>query len=475
MLKDVGSERSVLASFCQCGSELWAELYGIIEKNTFTQDVNQAIYQCLEQIFKDSDTVDLPTICNFSTLLGLDEIILKDKHGIEYLQSLFNYKVEKANVINAAKIIARLQYARIARDAHKTAFDQLNNITGTESIDDITAISEKPIYDVLLNAGTVKTSGPRLLKESGGELMEWLLSKKIEENIGIPTPWENYNAAIGGMRRGGVTLISAFQKTGKSSIAKECARHCVQHDIPVLYLDTEMDANVQYLRSLASLSQVNIGEIERGDFREDEKKRKAVLDAHELLQKDELFYYEQIYGHSFESVLSLIRRWIVTKVGFTSGTTNNCLVIFDYFKVMGQESLKNLKEYELLGFQVTSLVNTCKEYDFPCLAFIQRNREGGIAQAHRVLWTVDSYSVFSRREPEELREDGEYKLGNRKLVIENTRHGPGIPDDYIIMNLDGATNTITENTLYSKKEEYSKKLEQEDKKEENGFPIDENL
>jgi replicative DNA helicase len=457
MLKDVGSERSVLASFCQCGSELWAELYGIIEKNTFTQDVNQAIYQCLEQIFKDSDTVDLPTICNFSTLLGLDEIILKDKHGIEYLQSLFNYKVEKANVINSAKVIARLQYIRTARNAYKEAYDKLGQCTGLEPITEINDICESSLYSILYDLNTENNDSPILLKQGGEEIVEWLLTKDKNENIGIPTPWECYNAAIGGgFRRGGVNIIASRAKMGKSTISKEVILHCNSKKMPTLYLDTEMVHEDQYLRALASLSEVDIGKIERGEFRDDPIEKQKVLSAHQAIQKNNCFWYVNIYGKPFSTILSIIRRWIITKVGYENGRVRDCLVVYDYFKLMSPDDLNNLREYEAIAFQISALTDFCKEYDFACLAFAQLNRSNEISMSDRLRWLALSFSKFELRTREEVQQDSNLQ-GNRKMTICDTRFGPGAPDDYIIMDFDGGKGKIQELCLHSRKDEYLQK------------------
>ena len=138
------------------------------------------------------------------------------------------------------------------------------------------------------------------------------------------------------------------------------------------------------------------------------------------------------------------------EVGYDeSGNVNNCVVVYDYFKLMDRNQLNNLQEYQAIGFQISRLTDFCKEFDFPCLAFVQLNRQGDVSQSDRLRWLCSSYSSFEKKPPEDTANDG-LENGNRKMIVRDTRFGPGIEeDDYICFNFNRDINRISEICLKS--------------------------
>ena len=165
------------------------------------------------------------------------------------------------------------------------------------------------------------------------------------------------------------------------------------------------------------------------------------------------YKYVSIAGNPFEQTLSIMRRWILQEVGFDeNGRTNECLIIYDYLKLMTADSLASIQEFQALGFQITSLHNFCVEYDCACLSFVQLNRDGitrestdVVSGSDRLIWLCTSFSIFKNKSDEEIAEDGP-EIGNKKLVPIVARHGPALEDgDYINMAMNGGIAKITEN------------------------------
>jgi hypothetical protein len=165
------------------------------------------------------------------------------------------------------------------------------------------------------------------------------------------------------------------------------------------------------------------------------------------------YNYVSVAGKPFEQILNLIKRWVVQEVKTDeTGKTNDCLIIYDYLKLMSSESItNNVQEYQALGFQITSLHNLCVKLDIPCLSFVQLNRDGitrestdAVSGSDRLIWLCTSFSIFKLKSPEELAEDGP-NAGNRKLVPVVTRHGGGLNDgDYINMVMQGSHSKLIE-------------------------------
>lgn len=437
-LTDPASERIVLAGILQHGKDAFIDVSDIISTSSFTYDGNQVLYTVFSTALKAVDRLDIPCIVSTATSLGVYDMIAKNKKDLEYLKSLTSLPVHLENVRQYAKKIAKLEFARKAQLKMKEAYDNLANISGSESIDAILAIPENAIFSLVSELNSNSENKPENIALDGDELIQHVLDNP-SETIGIPTPFKEFNAAIGGgLRRKGVTLVGGYAKAGKSSIGKETAIHISEKlDIPTLILDTEMSRENVFWRTVAAMSNVTINDLETGKFGRFHEKVGRVKEASAKLKTLKMEHIS-VAGKPFDEILSIIRRWILKNVGYDdNGKTKDCLVIYDYFKLMDSNVLQSMQEYQAMGFQIAQLADFTSEYDFACLAFVQLNREMDVAQSDRLKWLCSSYSSFVAKTAEEIANDG-VEGGNRKLKVELTRFGPGLaPDDYINMNLKG--------------------------------------
>jgi len=247
-------------------------------------------------------------------------------------------------------------------------------------------------------------------------------------------------------------------------------------NIPVLMLDTEMSKEDHLNRMLANLSGVDINKISTGKFSENEIEKEKVRAAGDKL-KSIPYHYISIAGQSFENILAVMRKWIYQHVGFDeNGKTKDCLLVYDYLKLMGSESISSsMQEYQVLGFQITKLHNFCVKYDVPCLSFVQLNRDGitkestdVVSGSDRLIWLCTSFSIFKLKSEEEIITDGA-DHGNRKLVPVVARHGEGLDDgDYVSMKMFGKYGRIVEGNTRNE-------IHNNARSREEGFETDEDI
>ena len=450
-LENVAAERAVLAGLCQYGLDCYLEI-DFLSADSFNSDMNQIIFNCVHKSISENATVELSSILSAASSLGVyDTIYNKDEVG--FLRSLFNFPIHKNNVkIYAAKI----EKLKLARDLHKTlkiCEKELSSITGDEELMDLISIVEEPILDA--TSDVYQASGKKT-EIIGNEVDDYIdyLANNVSEMAGIPTGFTRYDMAIGGgLRRKCVDLIAARPKVGKSMFGDAVAMNVASdHNIPVLMLDTEMSKEDHLNRILASLSGVEINKISTGKFTENElDKEKVEKAADELKQMP--YHYLSIAGQPFDNVLGIMRKWIYQHVGFDeNGQTNDCLIVYDYLKLMGSEKISHvLQEYQVLGFQITQLHNFCVKYDVPCLSFVQLNRDGitkestdVVSGSDRLIWLCTSFSILKMKSDEEIADDTP-TYGNRKLVPVVARHGPGLDDrDYVSIKMFGDFGKIEE-------------------------------
>lgn len=446
---NLASERVVLAGLCQFGALVFNECNEILNLDCFIHNNNPYIYKTVHSILSESSSVDIPSIVAKATTFGY--LFADDKESMQFIKSLFTYGVKPENVIQNAKSIRKMEIARSAQHRTREIFKSLSKVTGEESFSEIISKIEQPIFDFTMSI--TSDSGDRT-EALGDGVQEYLqhLKDNPNANTGIPSIFPTYDMAIGrGRRRGGVYLIGARPKVGKSSIAINDGVHVAQTGCPVLYLDTEMSKHGQLPRALAKLSSVTMEDIETAAFAQNDFSNTCIMDAAERLSKLP-FYYRRIAGKSFGEILSIIRNWVMKTVGITDGRTNNCLVVYDYFKMMDTSALENMQEYQAMGFQIQQLTDFCGKYDVPCSAFVQINREGIdkdtsdiLSQSDRLLWLCSSVAFLKRKSRDEIIQDGR-ENGNMKLIVTpEQRFGPGLEEeDWINLSFNKAKCQLNE-------------------------------
>lgn len=462
-LSDVASERAVLAGIMQYGHDCFIDINDVLTESTFTQDCNQVIFKCIKHHFQDSKTnLDFPSIFASAKILNLFQLI-DNPDDKKYIKALQNFAVNKDNVRKLAVTIRKLEVARLLRDKLRDCEHEISRVNGSETINEILGLAESAVFDFTNSVIDNNKQELKLLGDGLDEYVDYLISNP-NQPVGISSGFPLYDLAIGGgFRRQTVNVVAARLKTGKTTFAINVALHVAGNlNIPVLILDTEMQTKDHWDKSLSYYSNVVITEIERSLFTKNNFKLKKVNDAKQKI-KSIPYTYQNVSGCSFEEVLSIARRWIVKKVGYNNnGTTKDCLLIYDYLKLMSDDVLKSSSEHQVLGFQMMSLHNFTVKYDIPCLTFSQSNRDGitkettdVLAQSDRIAWFGSNISLLKAKTEEEIAEDGP-ENGNRKLIPLACRHGEGLKmGDYINMQFNGHIATIrecgTRNQLYSSK------------------------
>lgn len=448
-LSDIGAERAVLAGLFSYGLSAYVDISDLITVDSFAHKNNQTLFKCIEKVLSVNQVVDVPSILSAAKQLDLIDVVNTETE-LKYIHALSEFPIKQQNVLGFACQVKKFEFARKAKKIASKIATDIESINGDESIDEIINLVETPLMDFLRQDDS--SQSPELLGDDIDEYINFLVENKCDQ-IGLTSGFPRFDAAIGGgLRRKCVDIVSARPGVGKSTFADNVALHNAKKGIPVLMLDTEMGKDDHLNRLLSNISGIPIGEISTGKFSDDEEKYLRVKDAAKLISKLP-YTYVSVAGAPFETIINIIKRWILRDVGQDeNGRTNDCLVIYDYLKLMSSNSItSNIQEYQALGFQITNLHNLAVKYDFPCLSFIQLNRDGitkedtSVASgSDRIIWLCTSFSIFKLKSQEELAEDGP-RHGNRKLVTLKARHGPGLIDgNYINMNMLGSHSQIVE-------------------------------
>lgn len=454
-LNDVAAERAILSGLCQYGIDLLLDIE-FIDTHHFNEPMNQMLFSCIRDCIREDISVELSAILSKANSLGFTDIINKDDE-IAFIRSLFNFPVNKSNIIIYAAKIAKIGVIKNLKTTLKKCENKLETFDGNEELSDIISVIEAPLQQIISEVYNTSNVKPAKIGSDIDDYIQDLIDNP-NSMCGVKTGFPAYDQAIGGgLRRKCVDVIGARTKVGKSLFADAVALHAaIKSGIPILMMDTEMDSDDHKGRILANLSSVPLDRIANGTFSEDEVQTQAIRKSASII-KDMPYHYINVSGQSFDYVLSLARQWIYQEVGVDeTGRTNDCLIIYDYLKMMDAKDIsESMKEYQILGFHMTKLHNFCVKYDVPCLTFIQLNRDGitkestdAASGSDRIMWLCTSFSILKEKSPEEQADDRTYGVQipfNRKLVPIISRHGGGLDTgDYINIKMEGQYTRLTQ-------------------------------
>lgn len=479
-LSDLLAERNVLAGVFKYGQDGYLEVADIVTELTFSDPSNQALFKCFKYLIEEKE---LSVVDEASVISGCNELgsswIFENRTEREHAKAIFNTSINLESIRTWAAKVRKLEIANLLKEQLEAASEEIGEVRGDESIGEILGIAEKRIFDLTTLLCQDNQNDPQQISDGIDDYLD-NLENNPRETVGISSGYSLYDFSIGGgFRRKTVNLIGARTGVGKSMLADNIGVHVAEKlGIPVLYLDTEMPTEDHWNRILASKTRVTINDIETGRYSRNSMSTQKIRDAAETL-KGIPHHYLNVSGKPFEETLSIMRRWVNKVVGFDeNGNTNDCLVIYDYLKMLSSKGISaSMQEYQILGFMMTSLHNFAVRHDLPVLSFIQLNRDGidrestdVVSGSDRIVWLTSNLSIFKPKTDEEIAEDGGEENGNRKLVPLKCRHGGGLaPGDYINMYLEGKYATIIEKET---RDNLKNKVNADDRGEPPTFKVD---
>lgn len=444
---------------------------------SFTLDSNQIIWKCADAILSENPRakLDYPTFLGAAKSFSLDKVF-EDTGELTHLRGVMNAEVKLENVRSLAGVVKKLEVARNGYGKLVEAQQNLLELTGRESINQILGAAEQPIIDWTTELSRTAEDGPQRV---GFGLREYVnhLANHPTDVIGISSGYKLYDRVLGGgFRPGTVSLIGARIKEGKSAIANNISLRIAtgagynwpafdpSKSCPVLQLDVEMSREEQWARRVATLARVSVRDVETGKFAINPDSLRRVNEAVSVLEKIPIDYLT-VGGQPFEETLSVMRRWVTKTVGLNDdGTARPCLIIYDYLKLLDTNMIShNVAEYQALGLMMTAMVNFALRYKVPMLTFVQLNRDGisredsaVVSGSDRPLWTAANFCIFKRMTDEEMAEQigaNAKQRYNRKLIPVVMRHSEEWTfGDYINMNLEGSYMTLKEGPTKSQLE-----------------------
>lgn len=454
MLEAVGAERAVLSILLKKPDSLFA--FDIqLNEDDFTNSGNKLLFSLMSEIINDDPKVKLD---NYLLISKAEEKGITDFFKLTQNGDLLDALQETGNNVSESSIgkyIAIVKKASIKRNL----IDKLDHLKDDVEVHSGTAIDIQNMVEseILSSMEAIDTGDDEIVNLA--EDFEEVINSYAEDEavIGLDIGMPRWQDDCGGIANGTITGLFARAKEGKSQFAAYSAMKIAIHGdpninkLPVLYLDTEMQARKQQMRLCSMMTGVPYKRIQKGYWRSDVEECKKVKKAFADI-KGSPIYYKNISGKSVNYVLPIIRKFIYKHVGGkTEGNIPKCLVIYDYIKLMNPEDLKTAQEYQLLGFLLGALHDLCANLNFPMIVLGQLNREalktdsiGSIAGSDRITHNVDSLTLFRKKKQDELEVDGSMR-GTHLSKVLISRDGPGHDyDEWININFDKSRGSFIE-------------------------------
>ena len=458
ILQDSGMERAILAGITTYGSDCFFEVEEILGVEDFYWTYNQELFKIIAHLANNEDakTFDLPSIQAIAKILGCNDFTGGGKRA-EYLDAIIDETGPyKDNIKSLVVTVRKLSIGRKGYLAARTIQKNLEQITGEENVDEIISQIEEPVFEFTSEI-MEQSAGIVPLGKKFKNVMT-ALSETPQDIIGLPTGFPAWDMAIGGgLRPATVNVIGARAKIGKSFFCINVARNMAENGIPVLYLDTELTWEVQLHRLASLVSSVDLSRVETGQFGSNDKESEALWSCQEHMENLPIDHFS-VAGMTPQAIISIARRWLSKTVGFTdSGAAKPCLIIYDYLKLMDDGGFKKgLQEYQLLGFLITALHNFSVKFKLPVLATVQLNRDGVekegsevVSGSDRIVWLCSNFTILKPKRQTELNEDPPIN-GTKKLIVTDTRYGPGMESgDYINIKDGLCVGKLSEGKTFS--------------------------
>lgn len=429
-------EKNCLSSLLKF-PDILSEISAFVKENDFFQETHRIIFSIIRARYFDNKKIDKVLVAQEFKNLG---IIPKENLEIgDYLEALSYSQVTYPAGIESFKELCHL---RICRDLdlmgnNVSEFVNSNKSkTTSELVHGVDSICNKTI-----DLWTPESEPQDIFADLEQSLLE--KAKNPEEEIGLISPFKEFNTLYGGIRsKNGVYAVVSRPKHGKSSFLSYMAKGCVlmNNSCKALILDTEMTKEISQYRAASSLTNIPMWWLESGQWvKNKEFTHKFNESKHAISQLKNKVYHLKVANKPIDEICSIIKRWYFKEVG----RGGKAIIIYDYIKLTGEKISNNYGEYQIIGDKINMLNEVGGQIDAPIWVAMQLNRSAedgrddssAISISDRLQWFAAFVAIFRRKRPDEITEDG-IEFGSHKLIPLATRfQGKNAPGHHDLVKI----------------------------------------
>lgn len=333
------------------------EVIDILKPDAFYKEANKYIFEAINQLFTDSQPIDLLTVS--SQLRKNQKLDLVG--GDFYLISLTQKVSSSAHIEFHARIILQKFIQRslikISNEIIEDAYDE------TKDVFDLLDNAESKLYDV--------TQGN--LKQSSMSAQDLVIKakKKIEEISnkeglsGIPSGFDKLDELTSGWQESDLIIVAARPGMGKTALTLSMARNiAVDQGIPVAFFSLEMSSVQLITRLISSETELSSEKLRTGRL---QKHEWEVLNVKVKDLEKAPLYIDDTPSLSIFDLRAKARR-LSSQFGIR-------LIVIDYLQLMtaggSQKGGNREQEISMISRNLKALA---KELNVPVIALSQLSR-----------------------------------------------------------------------------------------------------
>jgi replicative DNA helicase len=388
---------------------------------------NKFIYSAMLYLYQKEVK---PTPMAIMEVLGTDKSKeqVEELGGLEYLTLLSESKLPPDNI----KIfVEKLKQSYTRRMLYSIGND-LSKFVLSEKAEVLNPSELVSYVMTKVNDLSVNTSTSDEVYKMGDETEE-ILEMRAERPAQVPgleVGWSQFDTTTQGGQPGDLIIICAPSKTGKSvTLTNWATKISIKDQLPVLYIDTEMNPREQEDRILANLTGIPQSEIVSGLYVMDtvngtaDEKIAKLKSAREELKLGS-YYHVYMPQFTIEKVATLARKFQM-QFGVVA-------LFFDYIKIpSNQANFRDAQEFQRLGFFTSGLKDLAGMLKIPVFSACQANRNdldsdnpdaSNIGGSYRILQLASKLMFLYNKSDERIAKDG-IQNGNQQLFIKYQRNG----------------------------------------------------
>ena len=454
-MPNIAAEKVFLAGVLKHPSKLF-EFLDHLDEDDFQHSTTRMTFEAIRSLVidKEIEKVTKVKLVAEAKALGHHNYLSATRNG-EWIDELFAEEIT-AHEVDVHFLEVKRQSLK---DKYTESFVELRDYLAYT--DDPLSVMISRVENTVVSKVNILDKGQHAIEDMREGFWEFIDSVAEDPgHLGLDLGYPLWQERIGQVRNGAITFIVATTKAGKSQFGMRAAITAARKGLPVLYLDSELNKQDQWIRQAAMLTKVPSQYIETGFWAMSDRElidhgvtdpaRRAEIQEYgrrlhdprvrEVVERMPI-YYQSISGLDVVDVVPHMRRWLLTHVKPDRETrVPQCLIVYDYIKLTMTDEVRRgvLQEYQQHGLNVANLHDFANQYNIPMIAFGQTNNEIDdnlrcVAGAKRISENVDSITLFKRKGDRDLAQDS---VGTHMVRIFGARYGRALHDGYINFDAD---------------------------------------
>lgn len=407
-LQSLNLEKSFIGGIIN-NPEILIDLENVISDKEFSNKIHSILFNVIKSIIFSGTKLEKVLIAQKIQDLGISH-----NNDIDIFNYVDDISFTQVKPNGLKEIASELVKLRIRRDYFDNAasiqkyIQNANNCPIDEIISDVDAIYHSQVgkYSLINEPVDLYSEIENFIKT---------IAKNPVEEVGLKTQFKEWNRLFGGLRlkQAGYSIVSRAGE-GKSSLLFNLAKGVTKlNNIKCLYIDTEMDKELQMLRAAAAESETNAWYLETGQWTKNQDLITKVLNSFKKFDDYKgKVYHIYFPNKNINETLSLIRYWYHKFVG----TGNPALIVYDYLKITSDFD-KARQEYQIMGDKVSYLNELNDKLGTALFMAAQQNRSGEqngqrnddsttVSISDRINQYVSFNAVFRKKTLDEISEHG---------------------------------------------------------------------